>query len=134
MTVAEVDAYIARSKKWRHEMNALRPILLDCGLSEAIKWQMPCFLHHGANIVLFHEARDHLALMFFKGSLLDDQVGLLGQHSQDPPLARRIEFYGVEQVEGADHSIRRLVNLAIEIEQAGLRVGPPPEVRSLSRR
>lgn len=77
MTSADVDAYISKSKKWRDEMAELRPILIDCGLDETIKWHKPCFFHEAGNIAIFQEMKQHLALLFFKGALLDDPNGVL---------------------------------------------------------
>ena len=53
----DVDAYIRRSEKWPDEMIGLRPILLNSGLTESIKWGKPCYSHKGKNIVIFQERR-----------------------------------------------------------------------------
>ncbi len=73
----DVDHYIARSDLWPDELRALRPVLLEAGLDEAIKWNKPCYSHDGANIAIMQEMKDFLALMFFKGALLDDPAGVL---------------------------------------------------------
>ena len=73
----DVDAYINRSQRWPEEMAPLRPILLDRGLTEAIKWGKPCYSHDGKNIAIMQEMKDFLALMFFKGALLGDPAGVL---------------------------------------------------------
>jgi uncharacterized protein YdeI (YjbR/CyaY-like superfamily) len=39
----DVDAYLADSTKWPAEIATIRPILLSCGLDEAIKWGKPCY-------------------------------------------------------------------------------------------
>jgi uncharacterized protein YdeI (YjbR/CyaY-like superfamily) len=60
-----VDAYIGRSKLWPDEMAALRPILLDAGLTEEVKWGKPCYTtHDGKNIFILQEMKAFLALMF----------------------------------------------------------------------
>ena len=94
----KVDAYIERSEQWPDEMTALRPILLAAGLTEAIKWGKPCYSHGGKNVAIFQEMKDFLALMFFKGALLDDATGVLREQGPNSRSARRIEFTSAEEV------------------------------------
>ncbi|MEZ5383853.1 MAG: YdeI/OmpD-associated family protein [Microthrixaceae bacterium] len=123
----KVDAYIDRSDAWPEEMAALRPILLRCGLSEAIKWGKPCFSHDGDNIVIMQEMKAFLALMFFKGALLDDPDGVLVDQGPNSRSARRIEFTSVDDVTRLADTVAAYVAEAIDVEEAGLEVGPAPE-------
>lgn len=50
-----VDHYIDHSDRWPEEIAALRPILLECGLAEELKWRQPCYTHRGKNIVIVQE-------------------------------------------------------------------------------
>ena len=75
--MSKVDAYIARSERWSDVIASLRPVLLDAGLTEDFKWRSPCYTHEGRNIVIVQEMKDFLALMFFKGALLEDLEGVL---------------------------------------------------------
>jgi uncharacterized protein YdeI (YjbR/CyaY-like superfamily) len=34
----KVDAFLKRAKQWREEFEKLRMIVLDCGLTEEMKW------------------------------------------------------------------------------------------------
>ncbi|MFV0524889.1 MAG: YdeI/OmpD-associated family protein [Acidimicrobiales bacterium] len=124
----KVDAYIGRSDKWPAEMTALRPILLDAGLDEAIKWGKPCFSHDGANIVIMQEMKNFLSLMFFKGALLADPAGVLVEQGPNSRSARRIEFTSVDDVTGLADTVTAYVTEAIAAEAAGLEVEPAPEV------
>jgi hypothetical protein len=47
---ANVDRWLAANPRWRAEAKALRPVLLDCGLSEAVKWGKPCCGHEDNNL------------------------------------------------------------------------------------
>jgi uncharacterized protein YdeI (YjbR/CyaY-like superfamily) len=123
----EVDAYIRRSEHWPEEMRALRPILLGCGLTEEIKWRKPCYRHEGKNIVILQEMKELLALMFFKGALLNDPEGVLEEQGPNSRSARRIRFTSVEDVVRLADTITAYVDEAIEVEAAGLEVPPPPE-------
>lgn len=52
----DVDAYIAAADRWPDEIAALRPLLLDSGLDEHIKWGKPCYALGEANVVIVQEA------------------------------------------------------------------------------
>ncbi len=95
---ADVDTYIVGSQMWPDEMTRLRSILLDSGLTEGIKWGKPCYSHEGSNIAIMQEMKDFLALMFFKGALLDDPAGVLQEQGPNSRSARRICFTSVDDV------------------------------------
>lgn len=124
----KVDAYIARSKKWPEAMTALRAFLLDSGLVEELKWGKPCYAHDGKNIAIVQEMNDFVALMFFKGALLTDTAGILEPQGPNSRSALRIRFTCVEDVGRLAGAIREYVNEAIEVEKAGLTVGPAPKL------
>ena len=92
---SDVDAYIRLSKKWPEEMSGLQPILINCGLTEEIKWGKPCYSHEGRNIVILQEMKAFLALMFFKGALLHDAEGVLEEQGTNSRSAHRIRFTSV---------------------------------------
>ena len=123
----EVDAYIERSEKWPNEMIRLRRILLSCELTEEIKWGKPCYSHDAKNIVVVQEMKDFLALMFFKGALLDDPKGVLEEQGPNSRSSLRIRFTSVEDVNRLAKTIKAYVDEAIHVEEAGLEVGPAPE-------
>ena len=123
-----VDAYIGRSKQWPDEMTALRPILLGAGLTEAIKWGKPCYSHGGKNIAILQEMKGFLALMFFKGALLDDPAGVLVDQGPNSRSARRVEFTSTEDVSELAEIVATYLQEAIEVEEAGIEVEPPPEL------
>lgn len=124
----EIDAYISRSEQWPEEIAGLRPILLSSGLSEAIKWGKPCYSHEGQNIVILQEMKDFLALMFFKGALLNDSKGVLEEQGPNSRSARRIRFTSVDDVVRLSETLRTYLDEAIAVAAAGLEVGPAPAV------
>jgi len=126
-TNAKVDAYISRSDKWRDEMTGLRPVLLGRGLTEEIKWGKPCYSHDGKNIAILQEMKDFLSLMFFKGALLDDPEGVLEDQGPNSRSARRIRFTSLDDVDRLTGVVAAYLEEAIEVEDAGLDVGPAPE-------
>jgi uncharacterized protein YdeI (YjbR/CyaY-like superfamily) len=133
----EVDAYVERSEKWPDEMIGLRPILLAGGLTEELKWGKPCYTHEGKNIVILQEMNEFLALMFFKGALLTDPDDVLESQGPNSRSARRVCVSSVEDVSRLAATVTSFVEEAIRVEEAGLDVGPAPElvpVEELQRR
>lgn len=124
----KVDAYIGRSDKWPDEMTELRSILLSSGLSEELKWGKPCYSHDGKNIVIIQEMKEFLALMFFKGALLTDDADVLEEQGPNTRSALRIRFTSLDDVNRMADTVRSYIAEAIDIEEAGLAVGPAPSI------
>ncbi len=119
---SKVDAFIGRARAWREEMDALREIVLNCGLDEQIKWGKPCYTFNGGNVAIFQPFKPHCALMFFKGVLLQDPEGLLVSQGENSQAAKRLEFTSVEQIARLAEVVQAYVREAIEVEKAGLKV------------
>ena len=66
--------------------------------------------------------------MFFKGALLSDPAGILEEQGPNSRSARRIRFTSVEDVVRLAGTIKDYIADAIEVEEAGLEVGPAPEL------
>jgi len=115
-----VDAFLSRVKAWRAEIEKLRSILLDCGLDEDVKWGKPCFSFEGANVAIIQPFKEHCALMFFKGALLEDTHGLLRSQGENTRSALRLEFTSEAQV--TKTVVKAYVKQAIAVEKAGLKV------------
>jgi len=47
----KVDFYFSKAKKWQQEIRKLRMIVLDCQLTEELKWGCPCYTFQKRNIV-----------------------------------------------------------------------------------
>lgn len=116
----EVDAFVSRAKAWRGEIQKLRSILLESGLDEDLKWGKPCFLFAGANVAIIQPFKEHCALMFFKGALLEDTHGLLRSQGENTQSALRLEFRSEAEIEKA--VVKSYAKQAIAVEKAGLTV------------
>jgi uncharacterized protein YdeI (YjbR/CyaY-like superfamily) len=131
----KVAKYIEGMRAWRAELEALRPVLLEAGLDEELKWYKPCYSHGGANVVIFQPFKELCALLFFKGELLQDPDGALKEQGENTRSALRLEFRSVADVTTAKSTIAALVKDAIRVEEAGLSIpkraatddGPYPE-------
>lgn len=123
----DVDSYIDAADLWPDEIAALRPLLLETGLDESIKWGKPCYALGDANIAIVQEFSDRLALMFFKGILLQDPAGVLEEVGPNSHAARRMTFSSVEDVQRLADVVTAYVSEAIAVEEAGTPVPPRPE-------
>jgi len=123
----KVDFYFHKAQQWQEELEKLREILLDCGLSEVLKWGTPCYTYpvgHGAeaNIVLIHVFKEYCAVLFFKGALLQDPRGVLVQQTENTQATRQIRFTNLREIVAQEFILKDYVFEAIEVEKAGLKV------------
>ena len=121
-TNPKVDFYFAEGVKWQKELEQLRKIPLDCGLTETLKWGCPCYTHDRVNIVLIHVFKDYCAYLFFKGALLSDSNGILIQQTKNVQSARQIRFTNVREIVKMKTILKAYIYEAIEVEKAGLKV------------
>jgi uncharacterized protein YdeI (YjbR/CyaY-like superfamily) len=118
----KVDFYFNKEKNWPDEIKKLRAILLECKLTEVLKWGVPCYTSEESNIVLIHVFKEYCALLFFKGALLKDPDGILVQQTKNVQAARQIRFTHVQEIVEAKTILKAYVREAIEVEKAGLKV------------
>lgn len=118
----KVDFYFNKDKKWQAEIEQLRKIVLDCMLSEELKWGVPCYTFQKSNIVLIHVFKEYCAFLFFKGALLHDAEGILVQQTENVQAARQIRFTSVQQIVDMEAILKAYIYEAIEVEKAGLKV------------
>ncbi len=118
----EVDDFLSKAKRWQREIEELRKILLDRGLTEELKWGKPCYSFQGNNIAIVQPFKESCALMFFKGVLLDDPDGVLEKPGENTRVARRISFTSIEEIVEIDSILKSYIDEAIEAEKAGLEV------------
>ncbi len=118
----KVDFFFSKAKKWQEEFEKLRMIILDCGLTEELKWGVPCYTFQKRNIVLIHGFKEYCALLFFKGALLKDTKGILVQQTENVQAARQIRFTSVREIVKMASILKAYIQEAIEVERAGLKV------------
>ena len=118
----KVDEYLSKAKKWQEEFEKLRMIILDCQLTEELKWGCPCYTFQKNNIVLIHGFKEYCALLFFKGALLNDANGILIQQTENVQAGRQIRFTNVREIVEMETILKAYIYEAIEVEKAGLKV------------
>ena len=118
----DVDVFLSKTKKWQEEFEKLRMIVLDCQLTEELKWGVPCYTFQKSNIVLIHGFKEYCAILFIKGALLHDVHGLLIQQTENVQAARQIRFTNVQEIVEIETILKAYIYEAIEVEKAGLKV------------
>jgi uncharacterized protein YdeI (YjbR/CyaY-like superfamily) len=118
----KVDFYFSKAKKWQEEITQLRTIVLDCHLTEELKWGCPCYTFKEDNIVLIHVFKEYCAVLFFKGSLLKDSKGVLIQQTKNVQAARQMRFTNVQEIVKMKTTLKAYIYEAVKVEEAGLKV------------
>jgi uncharacterized protein YdeI (YjbR/CyaY-like superfamily) len=118
----KVDFFFDKAKNWQGEFEKLRMLILDCGLTEELKWGQPCYTFQKKNIVLIHGFKEYCAVLFFKGALLNDPDGILIQQTENVQAARQVRFTTVRQIVKMEPILKAYIYEAIEVEKAGLEV------------
>ena len=128
---SSVDFYFIKAESWRQELEQLRRIVVDCQLTEELKWGVPCYTYPAgssgkhtrkSNIVLIHVFKEYCALLFFKGALLKDTNGILVQQTENVQAARQIRFTDVRDILKMEVILKAYIQEAVEVEKAGLKV------------
>jgi uncharacterized protein YdeI (YjbR/CyaY-like superfamily) len=117
-----INDFLNNAVRWRQELEKLRAICLDCGLTEEVKWGQPCYTLNKNNVVIIGELKDHCTLSFFKGALLYDAEGILTKPGENTQAGRWIKFNSVRQIAEMEPVLKAYIYEAIEVEKAGLKV------------
>ncbi len=121
-TNPKVDFYFSKAQKWQEEYEKLRMIILDCQLTEELKWGVPCYTFQKSNVALIHGFKEYCAILFVKGALLKDANGILIQQTENVQSARQVRFTNVREIVELEPILKDYINEAIEVEKTGLKV------------
>ena len=118
----KVNWFFDKDTPWKEAYEKLRLILLECGLTEELKWGHPCYTTNKKNVVLIHGFKHYCALLFHKGALLKDEAGILIQQTENVQAARQIRFTSVHEVVKLERKLKAYVHEATEVEKSGVKV------------
>lgn len=121
-TNPKVDWYFVKNKRWTEEIEELRNLILECGLTEELKWGVPCYELEKKNVVLIHVFKEYCALLFHKGVLLKDPKKILIQQTENVQSARQLRFTDLKEIVKLKATIKAYVKEAIAIEKSGEKV------------
>jgi uncharacterized protein YdeI (YjbR/CyaY-like superfamily) len=118
----KVDWFFEKAEKWKEELNALRKIVLECHLTEDLKWGCPCYTYEDKNIILIHEFKEYCAFLLFKGALMKDPKGILIQQTENVQSARQIRFTSLKEIKELEPDLKKYIFQAVEVEESGVKV------------
>lgn len=121
-TNPKVDVYLSKAEKWQPEMKKLRSIILDCQLTEELKWGKPVYTLQNKNVVIIIALKEHCALMFCKGALLKDANSLLSKPGENTQAGRWIKLSSVRAISELEPILKSYIQEAIAAQKAGLEV------------
>jgi uncharacterized protein YdeI (YjbR/CyaY-like superfamily) len=121
-TNEKVDTFLGKAKKWKAEMEALRAIVLSCGLTEELKWYQPCYTYNNTNVLIISAFKENCVLSFFKGVLLKDAHQLLTTPGANSQSTRWIKFTDAATIKKQQNVLKAYIKEAIAIEKAGTKV------------
>lgn len=107
--------------KWVAELQLLRQIVLETGLTEEIKWGVPVYTYNGKNVVTVNALKESANIGFFKGVLLTDKHKILQQQG-NLQSDRIVKFRAIHEIEKLKDVLTVYVLEAIAIEQSGKKV------------
>ena len=108
--------------QWTSILEELRRIVLSCGLTEELKWGVPCYTWQKANILVLGALKECSTIGFFKGALLQDAEGILSKPGENTQAARLFRVTDVKEVMEKEDILKAYIFEAIEVEEAGLKV------------
>lgn len=122
----KVDGYIARNPRWQVELRELRRIVLQTGLTETLKWGVPCYADDSTNVVLLHVFKAYCAILFVQGALLADRGQILVTQTENVQAARQVRFVSVQDVLDKEALLSAYVAEAIALHRSGAKVAFKP--------
>jgi uncharacterized protein YdeI (YjbR/CyaY-like superfamily) len=120
--IPPVDGYIRKNKKWSEVLQKLRTVILDCPLTEEVKWRVPVYTFGDKNIVIVGAFKESCMLSFVKGALLKDAKGILQKPGENSQAVRVVRFTQVQEIVELEPVLKAYIQEAIEVEKAGLKV------------
>ncbi len=117
-----VDFYFNKASKWQKEMEQLRVIALQSGLTEELKWGCPCYTFQKSNVIIIHGFKEYCAFLFIKGALLKDSKHILIQQTENVQAGRQIRFTSVNEIIKLENTLKAYIKEAIEVEKSGVKV------------
>lgn len=107
---------------WTSELELLRKIVLNCGLTEESKWGVPCYTYQSKYILMVSALKEYCSISFFKGSILNDQKNLLVKPGANSQAVRLFVFKNIEEIIKIEDEIRAYIFESIELEKAGIKI------------
>ncbi len=108
--------YIRKFPKWEEQLQTAREVINGYPLEETIKWGAPCYVYKGTNLIGLAGFKNHCAIWFHKGSLIDDKHDAFKNAQPDKTkFLRQLRFRESENINVP--LLKEYINEAIKIEE-----------------
>ena len=123
MPIKSFEEYAEKHQKWKEQLQQLRKLLLSTELEETIKWGVPTYVLNNKNVVGLGAFKNHCALWFFNGALLQKNTELLVNAQKEKTKAlRQIRFKENDQLQLS--VLKKYVEEAIQLQKADKEIKP----------
>lgn len=134
MNTESVDAYLrdgcgrcshyktpaCKVHAWTGPLQALRELMLACGLTEEMKWGAPCYTHAGRNVVMIGALKACCTVGFFNAGALQDNDGLLEMQGPNSRHARVVRIRSEDEVSALRGGLMSLVQQGMALAEQGV--------------
>jgi uncharacterized protein YdeI (YjbR/CyaY-like superfamily) len=124
----KIDDFIDTLLIWKPEMKVLREIMLSQDLIEERKWGQPCYMYKNKNLIALGAFKKHIAIIFFKGTLLKDELNLLVSPGENSRYTKFFKFTSIDQIEKQKENILSYIDEAKSLEDKGVKIAPAKKV------
>ncbi|MEL6712245.1 MAG: YdeI/OmpD-associated family protein [Planctomycetota bacterium] len=140
--VKTVDAYLAAHPEHASVLEKLRGILVDSGMEETLKWSAPAYVRAGKNVVTLAAFKEHCALWFHQGALMEDADGRFEDPEEVKSKAKAMRQWRFKTARDVRvRELRAYVKEAMALVDQGRAVAPergkpvevPPELDAALR-
>jgi uncharacterized protein YdeI (YjbR/CyaY-like superfamily) len=107
---------------WATELNLMRQLILECGLTEEVKWGSPCYTFQGSNVLLIGAFKEKVVLSFLKGALINDEAGILEWPGENSQSAKVFKVTKADQIRAHRDLLKAYIFEAVELERSGAKV------------
>ncbi|MCB0489497.1 MAG: YdeI/OmpD-associated family protein [Cyclobacteriaceae bacterium] len=120
--INSIDGYIESSTR-KEELTRLRQILLDCDLTEEIKWGAPAYTFQGKNVAGLAAFKSYAGLWFHQGALLKDkEKKLINAQEGKTKALRQWRFTSAREIQ--PRLVKAYVKEAIQLVKDGRSIKP----------
>ncbi len=123
-----VSDFIQKNHQWKSELRMLRDIVLEAGLSEAYKWNTPCYMHNGKNILLLGSFKKYCSMSFLQGALLSDPDHMLQSPGPNSKSVRMAIYTESASIEKDRNYLLQCISEAVSLAQQGAKIPKTKEV------
>jgi uncharacterized protein YdeI (YjbR/CyaY-like superfamily) len=115
------EEYLDKNPNWNKILVPLRNIMLETGLKETIKWNMPVYTYKNKNLIGLVALKNYVSLWFFEGVLLKDKKNILvSAKGNNTKAQRQWRFTKVSEIN--KNQINNFAQQAVLLVNQGVKV------------